>query len=338
VAAGDQLLVNQTGNADGSSKLVALTPGSAICPTLCETAANVPNDTLVAFDFSGTVFAPFVSDTLTFTGNYFCLCVLTPAATPPASSGALTIVGGAITAPDPTATPVPELLPPWPLQAMDGKRESLKFDFELIWCGNPNCTALTDTNQDITFSIRGNDLPHSVTTLSQSQIAKIKSAALSAFQTAFARYNVHVGTGREGTNTAFIVGDSILGACAGSEGNIINISRIYYTENMAQAQYALNQTNGTPTDSLLQAIGAGIGNNAAHEIGHQLKNRFLTSGIVGGGLWMDNNSVDTYNGGSCDGSKAPWVYTGIGTDANKTPIHWEDAADQSWANILGLKR
>src|SRR2546430_6887606 len=93
---------------------------------------------------------------------------------------------------------------------------------------------------------------------------------------------------------------------------------------MVQAQYAVNATNGTPTDALLQAIGEGIGNNAAHEIVHQLKNRFLNTGkIVGAGLWMDDNSTDTYSCISCGGSITPRVYTGVGTDPNKTPIHWE---------------
>jgi hypothetical protein len=84
-----------------------------------------------------------------------------------------------------------------------------------------------------------------------------------------------------GVNRIIIVGNSVLGACAETDGNNIAISRVYYPENMGQAQFALKQTNGTPTDSLLQAIGEGIGNNAAHEIGHQLRNRFLRFGIVG---------------------------------------------------------
>jgi hypothetical protein len=107
---------------------------------------------------------------------------------------------------------------------------------------------------------------------------------------------------------------------------------------MSAAQYAVNATNGSPTDTLLQAIGAGIGNNAAHEIAHQLKTKFSRfPGKVIGGMGMDDKWIDTYNGSGCDGSKQPWVYTGFGTDANKTPIHWENVADQSLTNILGRK-
>ncbi len=107
---------------------------------------------------------------------------------------------------------------------------------------------------------------------------------------------------------------------------------------MAQAQYAVNATNGSPTDTLLQAIGEGIGNNAAHEIMHQLRNRFLPSGKVVPGAWMDDDSINTYNGESCDGSKAPWVYTGVGPDGI-TAIHWEkDNADVTLTNILGNKK
>ena len=57
---------------------------------------------------------------------------------------------------------------------------------------------------------------------------------------------------------------------------------------MVQAQYAVNATNGTPTDALPQAIGEGIGNNAAHEIVHQLKNRFLNTGKI----FLEDGSTD----------------------------------------------
>ncbi len=214
------------------------------------------------------------------------------------------------------------------------------FDFELVWCGNPTCSDLPDTNQDVAFNIRADDMPHNVITLNASQIATIKSNALTALQTAFAPYNVKVGMGRQGSNTVYVVGDQTLAGCASTEGNNTAVSRLYYPGNMSQAQYAVNVTNGSPTGTLLQAIGEGIGNNAAHEIAHQLKNRFLNSGkIVGAGLWMDDNSLDTYNSASCDGSNASWVYTGVGTDANKTPIHWEQGnADVSLTNILGNKQ
>jgi hypothetical protein len=111
-------------------------------------------------------------------------------------------------------------------------------------------------------------------------------------------------------------------------------SNIYYETNMLQAQWALNVVINSPQDltralkraDLIAAIGAGIGNNAAHEIAHQFFQD--TSG-------MDDNSIGTYNGQGCDGSRDPWVYTGLGTDKNKTPIHWEDITDKAWKKTLG---
>jgi len=110
-----------------------------------------------------------------------------------------------------------------------------RFDFEVIWCGNPSCTGLRDTNQDVPFNIRANDLPHNVITLNSQQIATIKSSALSALQTAFAPYNVHVGSGREGSNTVYIVGDQPAIACGATEGNDLAVSRVYYQANISQA-------------------------------------------------------------------------------------------------------
>jgi len=118
VATGDQLLVNQTGNTDGSSTLFALTPGSGSCPHVCETASSVPNATLSGFDFSGTVFSP-TFETFFFTDDFFCMCII-----PPSASGGAETIGGAVSAPDANTTPAPDLLPPGPEQAMDGKRES----------------------------------------------------------------------------------------------------------------------------------------------------------------------------------------------------------------------
>jgi hypothetical protein len=226
--------------------------------------------------------------------------------------------------------------PDWPEPAGDAENQnSRSFDFELVWCDQTApCTALPDTNQNVDYSIRADDLPHNVTALSASQITTIKSAALKALQTAFAPYNAHVGAGHQGSNTVYIVGDQPLGACGGTEGFNIAVSRAYYYNNMSQAQYATNSTNGSPTNTLLQAIGEGIGNNAAHEIAHQLKNGFPSK--VVGGFGLDDNSTDTYNSSSCDGTNAPWVFTGVGTDPNRTPIHWEAGnADASLTNILG---
>lgn len=86
----------------------------------------MPNATLVAFDFSS-----FVNEQLVFTGdNYFCLCLLVPADLGPPTrvGGSVMSVGGTAAA---KPVPAPDLLPPWPEEAMNGSRESSKFDFEL---------------------------------------------------------------------------------------------------------------------------------------------------------------------------------------------------------------
>ncbi|MGC2552667.1 MAG: hypothetical protein WA437_20565 [Candidatus Sulfotelmatobacter sp.] len=101
---------------------------------------------------------------------------------------------------------------------------------------------------------------------------------------------------------------------------------------MQQAQWALKLQSKIPTQSVLQAIGEGIGNNSAHEIAHQLTNAFSSSGKVIGGMGLDDNSVDTYNGGQCDGEAAPWVFTSVN---GQQPISWGSAAVQSLTNILG---
>src|SRR5262249_62421059 len=118
------------------------------------------------------------------------------------------------------------------------------------------CKDLPDTNQRIDYSIRANDLPHNITHLSALQIGTIKTAALSALRTAFATYNVTIGVGHQGSNTAYVIGDQPAIACGGTEGNNVAISRIYYPGNMSQSQYAVNLTNRTPSDTLLNAIRA----------------------------------------------------------------------------------
>ena len=95
---------------------------------------------------------------------------------------------------------------------------------------------------------------------------------------------------------------------------------------MEQAQWALPILLRTRPDTesalgridLMKAIGAGIGNTAAHEIGHQ-----FFSSVLG----MDDSSTHTYNGQGCDGSKATWNY-GIGE------IHWGNVTAGAWQRRL----
>ncbi len=348
VAAGDQLIVNQTGNSDGSSTLLALTPSttsSTACPTppcYTSTATSVPNATLVAYDFSGTPFSP-AFETFIFTNQYFFVL---PTRATPSGPGMVLTLGGAVAAPAPDVVPTPGPLPPWSEVAMDGTRESSKFDFELVWCQNGICSDRTDEqgqqDKDVAFTYyqdNPQNAPNPFVNLTSAQIQTIQFNTLNALKLAFAPYNVHVGAGGRGTNTLFIVGQIPKwdAQTAGPPCGITAIagfsrsSTLYYIMHMEQAQWALNLQTATPTPSLLQSIGEGIGNNAAHEIAHQLKSR--SGQLVAG---MDDNSTDTYNSGGCSGAKAPWVFTGVGTDGT-TPIHWGTISDQSLTNILGKR-
>ena len=110
-------------------------------------------------------------------------------------------------------------------------------------------------------------------------------------------------------------------------------SRSFYLTQMEQAQRALNLQSQTPTNALLSALGEAIGNNAAHEIAHQLNNvpSALRNGLVV--LGLDDGSVDTYNGAVCTD---PSVFTGVSADG-KTPFHWGSDSDQSLQHILGKR-
>jgi hypothetical protein len=107
---------------------------------------------------------------------------------------------------------------------------------------------------------------------------------------------VDIGIGRLASNTAYVSGLSST-YCGGTNTGVSNWSAIWWNDNVQEAEFAVNSTNGNPTSSLLTAIGEGIGNNAAHEIAHQLVNRFLASGSIISGMDLDDNSTDTYNGG-----------------------------------------
>jgi len=131
VGAGDQVIVNQTGNTDGSSTLVALTPSLASsnqCPTFCETSGSFPNGTLVAFDFSGTMFSPTLGTSVPANQYFFAL--------PTQSVSGELILGGGVTAPDANTVPEPDLLPPWPQVAMNDSRKASLISIKLNFKGS----------------------------------------------------------------------------------------------------------------------------------------------------------------------------------------------------------
>jgi hypothetical protein len=163
-----------------------------------------------------------------------------------------------------------------------------------------------------------------------SQAATIKSAALAAFKKAFVSYPVNgsEGSANTGDNRANVSTSSPQSLCGNSSpfpGS--HDSQVFYTANMEQAQWALpiqlytaqDVQNALNSVALMKAIGAGIGNNAAHEVAHQ----FLLAGYG-----MDDASTNTYNGQGCDGGRAPWVY-GFG------PISWESVTANALQSALG---
>jgi hypothetical protein len=218
-----------------------------------------------------------------------------------------------------------------------------RFDFELVWCAKGACSKLDpkDPDQDVAFVYYQDNPSKDLSTqinLTTQQVNLIQQNAANAFKLAFQAYKVGVNTGRQGTNTAYVVGEfpqSVNGDVPCGDTNPFNgsLSRMYYLVNMETLQWALNLQTAQPTDRMLQELGEAIGNNAAHEIAHQLVNRWSPSGKVVGGMGLHDGSVDTFNGSGC---KDPSVFTGVSTDG-KTPIHWGSNADTSLTNILGKK-
>jgi hypothetical protein len=163
-----------------------------------------------------------------------------------------------------------------------------------------------------------------------SQATRIKAAALVAFKKAFSDYPVDADEGRpdSGDHRVDVIDGSSLGHPCGRSDNIPGrtISDVFYQAAMEWAQWNLPVVLVTAEDAqaalsradLMKAIGAGIGNNAAHELAHQ----FLLSAYG-----MDDNSSNTYNGARCEDG-APWVY-GIG------PIAWGTATAAGLKNKLG---
>jgi hypothetical protein len=222
-----------------------------------------------------------------------------------------------------------------------------EFDFEIVWCSHGSCSGLdrTSPDQDVNFTyyqFPTTGQPVSVP-LTSAQQDVIKQNALNSLRLAFSAYNVSVNQGRQGTNTVYIVGQypsiqngSIPCADTFSLTGIFlpGISRDYYLVNMEQAQKALGVQSPSPTQDILAAIGEGLGNNAAHEIAHQLVNAFGASGKVVNGMGLHDDSTDTYNGGSCQEPENPWVFTSY---YNGVPISWGADAVTSLTNILGKK-
>ena len=200
--------------------------------------------------------------------------------------------------------------------------------FKLVWLNN--CAAQSPPCGFVLYPDNPEALPN-LSIDATSQATTIKVAALTALKKAFDQYPVNASEGSDGTGdhrVKVIDGYDINNPCGRTvplPG--IKTSDVFYLASMEQAQWALPILLTTSQDvqnalgrlDLMKAIGTGIGENAAHEVGHQ----FLL-----GSSGMDDNSTNTYNSKGCDGDRAPWVY-------GKGPVNWEDVTQQALKNILG---
>lgn len=235
----------------------------------------------------------------------------------------------------------PFLFPGMSLWANVGGNPSGNFSagrpwyFKLIW--ENNCSASSRPCGFTLYPDNPQYLPELAVDAS-SQAGKIKSAELLALKKAFEPYPVNVSEGRAntGANRAWVEdGISYEGGierCGGTFEVNQHDSTVYYLKNMSEAQFALPLVLETPADvqaaltrsDLMKAIGTGIGNNAAHEIGHQ---------FLGKQFGLDDTSSHTYNGQGCSGEGAPWVY-GIGaiTWGSVTAGAWQSRLSRGWHN------
>jgi hypothetical protein len=179
----------------------------------------------------------------------------------------------------------------------------------------------------------------------------IKTAALEALKNAFSQWNVTVVEGNPDTGDHQAVvqtTSSGQGATCGSTN--INVqqprdSEVWYECNMEQAQVALqvvvtnaqDESTALKRQDLIQAIGRGIGNNAAHEIAHQFLILCCSMDAL---ISNDPGAAGTYNNGEADGDPNPKIinsdpapYTGFGKSGKA--IFWEDATKTGLGKCLG---
>jgi hypothetical protein len=210
--------------------------------------------------------------------------------------------------------------------------------FRLIW--ENNCSV---EPQPCGFNIYpDNPIENTMlVTNATSQANAIKASALAALRKAFSSYPANIavelaeGSKDTGDHRAIVLdgagfanGKALCGVTTPLPG--ITFSNIFYEMSMEMAQYALPITMTTAQDvqnalhnmSLITAIGTGIGNTSAHEIGHQF------FGLSNG---MEDGSLNTYNGAAgCvafGGPTAGWNY-GFGQ------ISWEPVTANAWENAL----
>jgi hypothetical protein len=125
-----------------------------------------------------------------------------------------------------------------------------------------------------------------------------------------------------------------------NQGKGINtISQIDYINIMLEAQNALNIVINNAQDEaaaigrpdLIDAIGSGIGNTAAHELAHQFlleccdmdSNPSIATGSNPDPTQADPNARGTYNAGGFSGKEDPSFWIGYWPNP-KIGLHWEN--------------
>jgi hypothetical protein len=183
-----------------------------------------------------------------------------------------------------------------------------------------------------------------------SNATTIKTTALKALKQAYAGWPVVVveGTPNTGDHQA-VVQTTLTDAtsCGITDPNQVppNDSELSYECNMEEAQVALqvvinnaqDESNALNRIDMIQAIGRGIGNNAAHEIAHQFLSACCSMDVK---ISADPAAAGTYNNGDANGDpnqqvvdSDPAPYTGYGKDGKA--IHWEATTNKALTKCLG---
>jgi hypothetical protein len=210
--------------------------------------------------------------------------------------------------------------------------------------GNPAGTATSSRpwffiliwQNDFTFTPYDPNLLPSLTTDITSSASIIKAAALKALHDAYSGVPVTVVEGTHGGDNRATVLDTVpissdCGDTNPNQGGLtagFHDSEVNYDVNMEQAQTALNisitnaQTEAAALQqtALMDAIGMGIGNTAAHEIAHQFLKHCCS---MDANPSTDPNAKGTYNATGCTAAADPTPWTGYWPGPPKIYIHWE---------------
>ncbi len=191
-----------------------------------------------------------------------------------------------------------------------------------------------------------NGSPPGLTTDISNDAAAIKTAALAALRRAYFGFPVAVweGTANTGDNRAIVLNHQTLSdnyECGITLDNSNHESQVDYINNMENAQDALRivipdaQTEAAALQNpaLIQAIGRGIGNTAAHEIAHQFLHSCCDmdadpnnpSAFNPDPSQPDLYAEGAYNAGGCNGTSDPSSWLGY-WPSPRAYLHWEPPA------------